>query len=68
MKNELFPNDRYMAGYAQITKMYNEKTWQQIISYSKLEYPVTDFENLPSELSVSKKELKILTSFVENMQ
>ena len=46
--------------------MYNEKGWQQILGYSKVEFPVTDMNTLPQELMPSKKELKALQKVVSN--
>jgi hypothetical protein len=43
-----------------LSKMYNEKGWQQILGYSKVEFPVLDMNILPAELMPSKKEMKAL--------
>ena len=64
VKNEFRPKDAYSSHYQYnswaLSKMYNEKGWQQILGYSKLEFPVLDMNQLPGELMPSKKEFKAL--------
>lgn len=70
VKNEFKPKDSFASHYQYnswgLSKMYNEKGWQQILGYSKVEFPVTDMNTLPQELMPSKKELKALQKIVSN--
>jgi hypothetical protein len=70
--NELKPNDlkhswhtygfkgQSIEGNCQnIHKMYSEKIWDELVSYSSLELPIQDFEKLPHCIKPSQKEVKI---------
>ena len=79
VKNELKPKDfGYCKAYDQpyanggqpttastsITRMYNEKHWQQLLAYSKLDLPVSDFAHLPCDLAPGKRDLKTLQAMI----
>ena len=70
VKDEFRPKDAFSSHYQYnswgLSKMYNEKGWQQILGYSKVEFPVTDMSKLPQELMPSRKEVKALQKVVSN--
>jgi hypothetical protein len=70
VKDEFRPKDAIYCQYQYnswgLSKMFNEKGWQQLIGYSKLEFPVHDMTKLPQELMPSKKEVKALQKIIGN--
>jgi len=40
-----------------INKMFNEKIWNELLSYSKVDFPITDYAGLPESIKPLKKEL-----------
>lgn len=64
VKDELRPHDQKglsgWHGQGPLSKMYSEKTWQQLLQYSKTSLPITDFAHLPPDLVPNKKDLKAL--------
>lgn len=54
-------------GCQPLGKIYNENVWQQLLMYSKLEFPIASMKQVPAELRpVSKKELKVLQTILES--
>jgi hypothetical protein len=48
-------------GCQPISKMYNERVWQHLLLYSKLDLPITSMKQVPADLRpASKKEVKLL--------
>lgn len=48
--------------------MFGDKSWDQLLSYSKLEFPVEHYQNLPLELRPSKKALNAIKSVIAENQ
>lgn len=42
-----------------INKLYSEKIWDELVSYSQAEYPIKDFNSLPYSIRPNKKEVQI---------
>ena len=36
--------------------MFSDKTWQELLAYSKMDLPVQDWKNLPNHLAISDKD------------
>ena len=58
--DELKPHDtkyRNSGSEGPINKMYNEKIWNELVTYSKVDFPISDYAALPESIRPSKKEL-----------
>lgn len=44
-----------------LSKLFNDKTWREIVAYSHLDLPVTDFLRLPDALAPSRKDMQVLS-------
>ena len=65
VKDEFRPQDRNYAHFhpqrpESLNKMFNEKIWNQLVSYSQQAFPIFYFDQLDHEIRPCQKELKAI--------